>query len=123
MQRFTNAPFYKVPRSYPFDFAMTDKRGDIFAVAEVKNRSYAFADIPDYMIAANKIMKLLAFGERLSVDCYLVVNAPDGLFFWHLDPKALDKFRLTMGGRSDRNDPADSEPVCRLPLDWFERVG
>ena len=51
-----------------------------------------------------------------SVDFLFAVQFNDGLYIHHGTHATLRHLQITFGGRTDRNDPEDIEPVVHIPV-------
>lgn len=102
---------------YELDFALTDPRGRVIEVIEIKARKKHYSSV---MLSLSKVWAAKRFAcavPRVS----FIVEMPDisgRLFLWKLDlttqwPKP---WPIYMGGRNDREKV---EPVILLPLTWF----
>ena len=64
--------------------------------------------------------KFKRFAKFLKVPFYLVIWFEDDKWgMIDLVPHADQLLRVEWGGRTDRNDPADMEPMVRLDIKWF----
>jgi hypothetical protein len=116
IQQWTNAMLVKLPKKYGFDYAAM-RYGRIVSFIEVKFRTSEMGKYDSYMISLGKIQA----GDSLS----RVANVPSFLFVFWTDDAAyvnLDEFTFSMGfgGREDRNDSQDREPVCFIPIEEFK---
>lgn len=108
----------KTAKLASFDFfAVRDNQ--IKALVEIKVRTNAHDKYPTYMISAEKIYECLMRTIVYKVPFYLVVGFTDCVMFYA--PKTED-YTLEIGGRTDRNDSADIEAVCHVPMDMFKVV-
>ena len=111
-----NCELSKCPRSYMLDFAAV--RGQkVVAFIEFKRRTNNHDLYPTYMIAARKRMQAKAIRDSSKLPVYLYVQWNDVLGYTNL---ATCEANWQMGGRKDRNDPADQEPVIHIQLSEFK---
>ncbi len=104
--------YRKLPKSYVVDFALI-RKNEVIGFAEVKRRNVAFNKYPSIFISMHKIkaandMNKLGFHTALIVECndatgYLLLNDPP--------------CKVTFGGRSDRGDHDDQEPMAHFSTD------
>ena len=127
--------FIKMPISYHLDYAMIHKinvyqygealKDSIVGFAEVKVRTNPITQYDTYMIALSKVLKARQLSEATKKPSILIVN-------WRTinkDPTKNDcigwtnfkrEFKLGFGGRKDRNDWQDQEPVALYPISMFK---
>lgn len=109
----------KLPRLYSCDYAAM-RSGEISAWVEIKCRN---ASYPTYIISLHKWMKGIELSEATGLPFLLVVS-------WPVNGKREVMFlnvkrgpvKVIIGGRKDRNDAADQEPMVEVPLSEFRRV-
>ncbi len=109
---------HKTPPKYPYDF-VAERGGKLRGLIEIKRRSTAATLYPTYMISADKIIKCGNASEVLGVSFYLVVQFSDLLLWWEYNRGDFD---LALGGRRDRNDAQDIEPVVHIDIHKFNEV-
>jgi len=101
-----------------FDFAAM--RGDkIVGFVEIKVRANPMGQYSTYMISMTKLATAHAIFAATKTPCILAVQWTDALGY--IDMNAVD-VTLKMGGRSDRNDPRDIEPVCHIDIAAFKLI-
>jgi len=116
--------FIKMPISYHLDYSMVQK-DSVVGFAEVKVRTNPITQYDTYMIALSKVLKARQLSEATKKPSILIVN-------WRIinkDPTKNDcigwinfkrEFELGFGGRKDRNDWQDQEPVALYPISMFK---
>lgn len=108
--------FRKMTIRYSVDYALM--KGDaVHAWVEVKCRKNEMKKYPTLMISAGKLMEGVNLSYHTGKPFYLVVKWQDGIGRVKLD--SLLKYKLTFGGRFDRNDAQDVEPVYEIPTSDF----
>lgn len=107
-------------RLYPVD-AIAYKGNRTVAFIEVKVRTNAMEFYPTYMISLEKFTRGAWFAECLNADYVIAVQWCDAFGFWRWRDHRLDQPKIATGGRTDRNDSDDMEPVIHLPIAEFER--
>lgn len=119
-----NCEIKKVPKSYMFDWMLyRDKKA--FACAEYKRRWVGFNDYPFIILSAAKFWKGISFGQMLERGFYFFVEFDDGLYGapFRLKPESISTyFNIGWGGRTDRDDAEDSEPVVHVPISKFYKL-
>jgi hypothetical protein len=106
----------------PVDFAICKHDGTVVAFVEVKVRTCRSDEYDTYLLSMDKAIAL----RRLAQDTngmlvYLAVEWMDrvGVFLVRADTVFS---RPMMGGRWDRGDGQDVEPVVHIPVSAFETV-
>ena len=102
------------PPMYPIDISFM-KDGVIKGFAEIKCRNCSADTYKTYMISASKVIAAQSLTKATGLDCYLVVKWTVSLGWISL---IRPKF-VAWGGRSDRQDPQDMEPVIHFDIDDF----
>lgn len=106
---------HPLPISYGWDYGMF--RGDVMlGVVEIKCRDQKYDTL---FISLAKLMRGRDY-QQAGFATFLVVSWPDGVY-WVKNPEP-DELRTQWGGRNDRGDPQDMEPVCHIPVDAFRRL-
>ena len=109
--------YHKTPKFSAIDFALL--RGDAIAYyAEVKCRRNERGRYPDYMISRAKYDALDQSRKQHSITSLLVVRWTDCIGILTIPPHTLT---YGFGGRHDRNDPKDMEPVVFIPTYHFQK--
>lgn len=111
--------FQKMPKFYGVDFAAL-RKGEITAWFEIKHR---FASYPSYRLSLHKWMRGIELSEITGKPAFIVVS-------WPVDGKReviyrainRDPVKVVLGGRKDRGDPDDIEPMVEIPVGEFKRV-
>ena len=75
-----------------------------------------------YMISLGKIMSARMLHHVTRVPIVLAVQWQDRTGCVTLAGKGAPQYRVSMGGRRDRNDAQDIEPVALIPIDKFRRL-
>jgi len=104
----------KLPRRYEIDYALS--RGNrVMAWAEVKCRTNPREQYPTYMVALGKVLTGLNLSQRTNLPFMLVVQWTDSLGW--VTP-TFDAIHI--GGRHDRGDREDEEPMVHIPIADFK---
>ena len=101
-----------------FDYAATRGK-NITAFVEVKTRTNPMHKYPTYMISMTKVMNANAVFMSTGTPSLLVVKWTDCMGWVQLNQ---NKFTLEIGGRRDRHDAQDIEPVCHISIDLFKVI-
>ena len=113
-----NVASYKLPMSYKIDYAMYRNERPV-GFAEVKCRTHTFGTFPTYIISLAKVMEARRLARETNTKSILIVSWTDRTGY-------LDFFshhQIRHGGRSDRNDWQDQEPMCHFDLKHFKGIG
>jgi len=113
-----NCTFKKLSEiHYGVDFAMRQGRL-FFGYAEVKRRRIKHHDFTTYVVSMAKFTWGLALADRAAVPFVLLVQYDDALVCYDATAiAAAGLVTVEMGGRSDRGDPKDIEPMAHMPVD------
>ena len=113
-----NVASYKLPMSYKIDYVMYRDESPV-GFAEVKVRTHTFGTFPTYIISLAKVMEARRLARETNTKSILIVSWTDRTGY-------LDFFshhQIRHGGRSDRNDWQDQEPMCHFDLKHFKGIG
>ena len=105
----------KLPYSYNAD-AIIYQDDKPIRLVEVKNRP-TLKPVGDYWISALKIEGCRRWARELGLPFCLVVCASGKLRVWKDEGEKLE---WKIGGRTDRGDPADLEPMFIIPKDRWK---
>ena len=112
-----NVNFSKLPISYKLDYAMYRNKS-LMGFCEVKRRKYRQSDFNTYMISLDKVIQAKLLATTTKTKSVLIVSWIDKMGWIDL----RDKFVCNEGGRRDRNDWQDVEPVCHFRIDRFRDI-
>ena len=115
IEAFTRSELVKLPKSYGLDYCGVRNK-TVVSFIEMKCRTNTVEAFEDYMISLSKILKAKDLHELTGLPCILFVRWRDA-FGW---ADMRETFTLSVGGRKDRNDWQDTEPVCLIPIDRFK---
>lgn len=85
---------------------------------EVKCRTCAIGQYNTYMIAEQKILKMV----KMDIACALVVQWTDALGFLMIDDYPLPGQYRETGGRKDRGQNGDIEMTTHIPIEHFKII-
>ncbi len=109
---------HKMPRAYSLDYLLTRERKAV-AFVEIKCRQVPSWQYDTLMISMAKILKGRAITRETEVPSLLVVKWNDMVGYVHMSEIDMD---IQVGGRTDRGDAQDIEPVCMIPVEDFRRI-
>ena len=103
---------------YPCDHALILGR-DIIGLIEFKYRPDVFKYKNGVMLSLTKVSQIVSMSKVCGAPPLFCVESADDVY--HAAPLDVS-FKATMGGRVDRGDASDVEPVCLIPLDHFKPI-
>jgi hypothetical protein len=106
---------FKLPKFYKCDWAFS-REGTVRAFIEIKCRKNLPNKYPTVIISADKWAYLRQLDEALEIPALLVFKFSDGSVFY-IRPASTDRGAVIVGGRHDRGDPEDAEPVVHIPIE------
>ena len=110
----------KLPKKYVLDAHANF--GVHHAFLEIKCRSVASTTFDTYMIGLRKVLEGVQHAGVLPNGTFLlVVEWTDGLYYCDMQ-EALPHCRMDFGGRKDRDDREDTEPVVLVPVSRFVKI-
>lgn len=113
----------KTPLRYCVDF-MAIREGLVAAFVEIRCRNYSWEKINSwggYMFSLGKYIESKAMSQATGIPFILIVETTTGLY--HQIFKTFDeKPAVQLGGRTDRSDWQDMEPVVILPCSGFTQL-
>ena len=110
----------KIPIKYGVDFCLM--MGDVIkGILEIKCRNNTRLQYPTYMLSAHKIITGRNLAQIIGVPFLLAVKWTDSSGY--IDLAKTDSAVFKIGGRFDRNDPDDIEPVAHIPIGEFKTIG
>lgn len=109
---------YKLPRAYSLDYLLT-RGSDAVAFVEIKCRQVPSGKYDTLMISMAKILKGRAITRETDIPSLLVVKWTDKTGYVYMSEIDMN---IQVGGRRDRDDAQDIEPVCMIPIKNFRGV-
>jgi|TARA_R100000963_G_C4629283_1_gene94769 hypothetical protein len=106
----------KLPMKYELDYLLL-REGKGVAWLEIKSRTNTRLAYPTYMISLGKIMAARRLSEASQLPSFLLIQWSDACGYIRID--SLLDFRTAVGGRTDRGDEQDIEPVAMIPVGEF----
>jgi hypothetical protein len=107
------------PPRYPIDISLMKDR-HIKAFAEIKCRNVDIDTYSTYLLSVGKVMSAHSLTKATGLPCFLVVQWTDCLGW--IDLEVTEPLYVGWGGRIDRRDSQDMEPVMHYDLSQFKRV-
>jgi hypothetical protein len=107
---------HKIPKRYHSDHAMV-RGGEVVAFVEAKCRTFPSTKFPTYMLSLEKVLAARAF-LGAGKNAFLAVRWSDNRVATVNLARCV--FKVVVGGRTDRGDPDDIEPVAMIPLSEFK---
>lgn len=113
---------HKLPKYYSADYALC-RQSKIYALMEVKCRpNVGHADYKTYILSVHKLIALDTLGAAMDVRPLLVVRWADKMGWFDLSRLLANTSDFYMGGRYDRQDSEDVEPVVYIPISQFQMI-
>lgn len=109
------------PRLAGWDYEM-HRNGKCIALVEVKCRTCRSDTYPTYMLALHKAHGLRQASSDRKVRGVLLVAWTDRIGWLRIDGMDVRSWIVTIGGRTDRSDPADVEMVVEFPIHQFSTL-
>ncbi len=110
--------FNKLPIAYHVDWMVT-RNGEAKAFAELKCRNNPRRQYPTLMLSLHKWMHGKDLAKEIGGKFIVIVKWTDGIFFHE---QGTCDVQYGIGGRKDRRDSQDIEPVVYIPTDYFKRI-
>lgn len=118
LQHFPRGTAHKLERPFHHDFAINNSDGETVLYVEVKQRFCSHRRYRTYWIGESRLTRMIRTARRDGVASILLVEWEDALGY--IDPnKALDNAKISIGGRTDRNDERDIERMAEFPHSLF----
>lgn len=105
---------------YPID-AIAKLGHFTVAFIEAKCRSNNINAYPTYMLSLDKFQNGAWLAECFNADYIIAVQWADCCGLWRWRDHRIDRPQIQIGGRTDRGDEQDVEPVIHIPILEFER--
>jgi len=106
--------FRKLPKTYQIDYGVYQKGSNrLLSVVEIKSRNIELATYPSLILSAHKMHALVNWYVR-GVQSRLLYKLNDGLYSLNITTDVY-QYKITSGGRTDRGDWQDIEPVYHIP--------
>lgn len=113
----------RLPKFDPGDYALLNENRVIRARLEIKCRSHHLSEYPTLHLSAAKAEQLVTRYQISSIPVFVVVRFKDNaLYYIPLTVKTLTLCEQVSGGRTDRGDDKDIEPVIEIPVVWLRPI-
>lgn len=110
----------KLAIKYGLDYALS-RDGKVAAFCEIKCRNYPFSHFADgYAIGLHKIMAAKQLTDTTGLPFILVISCEDGVYYTKVSE--FKNILTVMGGRRDRGDPQDIEPMAVFRAAEFKKI-
>lgn len=112
--------YVKLPKRYELDYAL-HRSGEVCAWVEVKVRNYTLPQIEQlggYMLSLGKWNAAQTLSTFTGRPFFLAVQTLCG--GWIAQFRDFQSTDIRIGGRKDRNDWQDTEPVVLIPVRRFQ---
>lgn len=102
-----------------WDFEMVRPDGTLSALIEVKARRHPRLQYPTYIISRAKVIALAQASAERGCMGGLLVAWTNCTGWLRVENRRRNQWPTITGGRRDRNDPADIEPMYEIPMEDF----
>lgn len=115
-----DAKLVKNPSSYRIDFGVI-KKGCVKGWVEVKERKIGLTTYPTVILSLRKWMEGRNLAAGTQTRFFFVIQLLDGRIL--CTDETTTERDVKYGGRKDRNDINDFEPVVHIPISDFKVLG
>lgn len=109
--------YQKLPIAYKADYALLED-GEVKALVEIKCRNVNHDTYDTIILSLLKWHDINAMSQRINIPAVFVIRYNDGVFSI---PMRETPDAITIGGRVDRGDSRDIEPVIHYNVDRLRR--
>ena len=109
------------PYKYIIDYLVTTDYGKVVAVIECKWYWKSWSDV-DYIqpISTHKVHHLRMLSDSFQCPGFFLMRNRDGLHYLKIDKEVLSRNRVEIGGRTDRGDKNDLEPMVHVEERYWD---
>ena len=118
-EMFYKREIVKLHKHYIIDFVLLDGK-EIVGVVEFKTAKYSIDKHPTFMMSLNKWNKGLEYYHQHNIPFYILAKYTEGYYLHEYSPNL--SYKVELGGRRDRDDPLDIEPIIRINTGRFRQV-
>jgi len=119
IEHWTGKILNKLPISYRVDYAVT-QNGKVVGFTELKCRGVPSTKYKTLILSLGKWEALLSLQQSArNLRSNLAVRFTDTDLWFPVFPETRDAVEVRWGGRNDREDWQDMEPVVHLPISDF----
>jgi hypothetical protein len=118
-----NTEYYLVPCPYKMvvDYLITTDYGKVVGVIECKWYWKNWFEVGYIQpISVHKIVHLQMLGNSFNCPAYFLMRNRDGLHYLTIDESTLTRNKVETGGRTDRNNPNDLEPMVHIEERYWD---
>jgi hypothetical protein len=118
-----NATIRKLPESkrYFCDLGVF-REGQMVAIVEIKDRPGWKLPYGDVILGLSKVRELQSYNDMMGVPAFFVARLAGEIHFAKIN-EDVKNWYIRWGGRTDRDDAADQEPVVHIPYSSFRKLG
>lgn len=121
VQRIHKVGTRRIRKFFPVDYVIVDGPY-VTKWVEVKSRNYTLSELNHnggLFLSALKVANIHALQRATGITACVVAGLTDGVYVADLPSPDQAPLAIVIGGRVDRDDPADVEPcVCVPPWSW-----
>ncbi|MGW8178277.1 MAG: hypothetical protein ACWGQW_05860 [bacterium] len=118
--RHFNCTQHELPQYSRVDRVIFGPSGNLRGFIEIKRRYYECGRYNTFFVSKKKFQVMSWLYRATQLPVMLVVQFDD-LIAW-IDIGKVGPAQLRCGGRSDRQDPQDTEPMAHIPIDIFQFI-
>ena len=124
LEKYFRVELRKLPMQYGLDYIALDLRNKkpVFFL-ELKDRRCNRNTYPTYIISLAKFLKAKEIYRSLNLHTFLCVRWRDSSGYVNFEDFEDDMIDITIGGRYDRNDWQDVEPLLNISIGKFTTIG
>jgi hypothetical protein len=116
--QYWNVNYIKMPIQYKLDYAITKKTNEVIAFCEVKKRTCSIFDYKTYIISLAKLQAGRQLASLTNTKSILIIGWNDVIGYVDFNVE----FKTIIGGRKDRNDWQDQEPMAEIDILKFKKL-
>jgi hypothetical protein len=112
----------KMPDQYYVDFMAFNTAGEPIGVMEMKRRNNPVDQYTTLDLGLKKWNHGSRFFHENALPFSFVVRFNDGVYFYKYQPDDNKNFLIKWGGRKDRGDRQDEEPMVKIPRRRLKKI-
>lgn len=95
--------------------------GKLACIVEVKGRTGSGDRFETWHVAKDKLDRCLDHANAFGVPFILLFSWDSDIYYWSV-PQDISKLEVRSGGRYDRGDQFDIEPMAHIPRKLFKKI-
>ena len=124
LEKALGGTLHKLPQQYGLDWMLCTEEGVALKWIELKARNHEYGAYPTYAISMSKVMRAIALERDTGLPSLLVVRYLNVVYIAYFRSfiGGGGKGFVRVGGRKDRGDPQDVEPMWHLPIGQMTKL-